>query len=95
MYYNPIPFQEDNNINAPLQKGNREAGWSTYYNITCINDSIIFLNVDECTLCDKGNACEIIAKPVIEITLEKDYIHTLNGMSEKYMYRYLYSKLLN
>ena len=54
-----------------------------------------FLNVDNSTLDTEGNACVIIAIPVIESTFENDYIHILHGLSKEYMYVYLISKLIS
>ena len=44
--YNLIPFSEDKNITATLQKGVTGYKWFTVYDITWMNYSITFLNVD-------------------------------------------------
>ena len=44
------------------------------------------------TLYTEGNVYGIIAIPVIEITFDNDYIHILDGLYKRYIYRYFISK---
>ena len=53
-----------NNITVILQKSGRYE-WFTSKDTSFINSSIIFLNVDYSILYIEGNACGIIAVPVV------------------------------
>ena len=58
-----------------------------------MNYSPTLINVDNIIFYTEGNACGIIAIPVIETTLENDYIHVFHDLSKQYIYGHLISKL--
>ena len=67
-HFNPLPFLEDNNSTESLQYYDRGYVRFAYDEKSCTNGSITFLNVDNSTLYNEGNSCNIIAIPVIERT---------------------------
>ena len=54
---------------------------------SCTNESKYFLNVDEVTLYNEGDACGFIDIPVIEITIDNYYICISHYMSKQYINR--------
>ena len=95
--FQPYPFLGINNITAPVKKGSRRYDWLTTeetrsknYSITYINDS-----VDNSILDAEGNACGIIAIPIIQSAFENDYVHALHDLLKRYIYGYLISKLIS
>ena len=89
MHYNPLHFLEDSNNTSPLQKGGIKSQWFADQGTICMNASINLLFVDVVTQYTEGNSCGFIDIPVIEITFYNDYIHILNDLPKRHMYRYL------
>ena len=95
--FQPSPFLGINNINIPLKKGSSWYGWLTSGETSFKNDSITYFNdnSDNSILDYEGNACGVIAIPIIESNFDNDHIHVLHDPSKQYIYRYLISKLIS
>ena len=83
--FQQYPFLGINNITAPVKKGSRRYDWlnteetiSNNYSITYINDS-----VDNSILDAEGNACGIIAIPIIQSAFDNDYVHALHDLLKR------------
>ena len=55
-----------------------------------MNDSLNYFNdsVDNSIIDSEGNACGIIAIPIIESAFDNDYIHVFHDLPNIYTYRY-------
>ena len=82
-YHNPISVLENNNITLTLQKGGRLYEWLTAKETSFNNASIIFTNVDNSIIYTEGNACGIIAIPIIECIFENYHIHVSHDLSKQ------------
>ena len=62
-----------------------------------MNASIAYFNdsVDNSTMDFEGNACGIIAIPIIESAFDNDHIQVLHDPPKRYIYGYLISKLIS
>ena len=76
-------------------KGGRGTKGFTIEEKSLTNYSSTFLNADELSPNIEGNACGSISALVVEITFDNYYIHILHYMQNKYMFRYLVSKLIS
>ena len=94
MHCNPLPFLENNNIMAPLQKAIRWSGWLTTDDKSFMNASITVINIDNIILHTQVNTCGTISICFIECTFENEYIHVLHYLSKRYKYEYMISELI-